>query len=105
MTFRPRPPDHTSRADISRIVRAPAKVSGPLRHPAAPTPQLGHADADSMELPDESRVLQSHPEREPVVSGALSNDRMLRVSKRWATAHYDRPEVVEAVLRSMLRDL
>ncbi len=105
MTVRPTPPDPRSRKDSSRIARAPAKASGPRQHQPAPTPLFHGRDADSIESLSEARALRSPDEREPVVSGALSNERMLRVSQRWAAGHYDRPDVVEALLGRLLSDL
>ncbi len=105
MTFRPRPPGPKPRTDISRIARAPDEGLGTNRHQAVPIPLFHCEHADSIQRSPEARALVGHEEREPVVSGALSNDRMQRVSRRCAAAHYDRPDVVEAVLVRLLSDL
>ena len=105
MTVRPTPSGLTSHTDISRSGKAHSKATGPVPQTPAPmSPYTAESD-DNVEISAEARALQGLDQNESVASGALSNDRMQQVSKRVADGHYDRPEVVEAVLKRLLSDL
>lgn len=105
MTVRPTQPGLTSRTDIARTSKAPAKPMGS----ATPSSDAAHsaplAGADNLEISSEARALQELDSSDPVASGALSNERMLEVSQRIADGHYESPEVIETVVQRLIRDL
>ena len=105
MTVRPTPSGLTSRTDISRTGKALSNASLPIPQSPAPASPLRGESVDNVKISAEARALHDLDQSESVASGAMSNDRMQQVSKRVAGGHYDRPEVVDEVLKRLLSDL
>jgi anti-sigma28 factor (negative regulator of flagellin synthesis) len=103
MTVRPTQPGLTSRSDIARTGKSPAKSpSAEAQRHEAKSPAHG---ADQLDISSEARALQELDAADSVASGAVSNDRMREVARRIADGHYDRPEVAETVIQRLLSDL
>lgn len=105
MTVRPTQPGLTSRTDIARTGKTPTQVSGPVSPQASSAAPAVGGRADQLEISEEARALQASDTAEQVASGAVSNERMLELSRRVAAGHYDRPEIVDEVIQRLLSDL
>lgn len=60
---------------------------------------------DRIELSPDALALQQRTEIEPTPLGELTRAQLQSIGERLASGHYERPEVQEAVLRGLIREL
>ena len=104
MTIRPPQSGQTPRPAITRAKST--TVPGTPQRPAdTATPAASSAKRDAVQISPHARALQQAdgPSREE--AGAIEPERMREILGRMSDGHYDRPEVLEAVLERIADEL
>jgi hypothetical protein len=107
MTIRPTPSgpgprgQATGRNEALRGTRA--------NPPRSDAPQPGDtraqaAPGDAVRISDAARALQLRADTAPVPAGEVAADRLAGIARRIADGHYDRPEVIDAVVRRIAEE-
>jgi hypothetical protein len=108
MTVRPTQPGQTSSSGLSRTGKTPTPAARAPQtpSPAAPlSPASTSSQGDQLAISSEARNLQQLGGAPQETTSELSADRMRDVVKRMNDGHYDKPEVMDEVIRRMVKDL
>lgn len=98
MTIRPTPSGLSGRIDGTRGDRV-ARTESKTGRTAAPGDAVPRRD--DVRISDTARSLQAQAGPEAVPQGELSAERMQAITQRIQQGHYDRPEVIDEVLRQL----
>ena len=103
MTVRPTQPGQASSSRLPRTGKAAA--SDAARAPRAPLPATPAGQAGPLASSAEARNLEQPGGAPQETTSELSADRMREVIKRMKDRHYEKPEVMDEVIRRMVKDL
>lgn len=108
MTVRPTQPGQTSSSGLNRTGKTPAPATKAARAPQTPSPAAPVSPSshrDQLAISSEARDLQRLGGAAQDTTSELSADRMREVVKRMNDGHYDKPDVMDEVIRRMAKDL
>ena len=108
MTVRPTQPGQTSSSGLTRTGKTPTPATPAARAPQTPlpaTPSSPASQGDRLAISSEARNLQQLGGAAQDTTSELSADRMREVVKRMNDGHYDKPDVMDEVIRRMAKDL
>lgn len=102
MTIRPTTPGSSERLERTRSAPAENSKRGPERSKAA---GRGPVKADDVRISGPARGILTRAGEGAVPQGEVEPERLRSITQRIEQGHYERPDVIDEVLRRLAQDL